>query len=73
MAAFSPLKKGDKVRNKRDHKDIAIVMEVQFNIVPGFGVGYRILIMQDGLRRWEPGSMWEVIKEEGEHGQQSSN
>ncbi|WP_157764413.1 hypothetical protein [Paenibacillus riograndensis] len=55
--------KGDIVRNKRDHMETARVMEVQRNIIPGYGIGYRIKIMQDGLTRWEPGSMWEVIKE----------
>ena len=63
MAAFPLITKGDKVRSKRDHRDTARVMEVQRNIVPGFGIGYRIKIIQDGLTRWEPANMWEVIKE----------
>lgn len=73
MAAFPLLHKGDKVQNKQDHRDTATVMEVQRNIVPGFGIGYRIKIMQNGNVRWEPGSMWEVIKEEGKYGQQLSD
>lgn len=54
--------RGDIVRNKRDHRDTATVLEVQRNIVPGYGIGYRIKIMQEGFTRWEPANKWEVIK-----------
>ncbi|WP_178382338.1 hypothetical protein [Paenibacillus sp. P3E] len=57
------MKKGDKVRNRKNPNVTAIVHEVENKYVPGFGFGRRIKITQGMHTKWEPAGQWEVIKE----------